>query len=72
MAERIVCTYCGRDGHRASRCPVRPSRIAGAVAALILAPSAVVRAVASINPDALVAGVSILAGAAGLYLILGA
>jgi hypothetical protein len=24
MAERLVCTYCGKDGHRASQCPTRP------------------------------------------------
>ena len=23
MTERIVCTYCGKEGHRASRCPAR-------------------------------------------------
>jgi hypothetical protein len=22
--ERTMCTYCGQEGHRASRCPRRP------------------------------------------------
>lgn len=24
MSERVTCTYCGMEGHRASRCPRRP------------------------------------------------
>lgn len=73
MPERKTCTFCGRDGHRASQCPRRraaalKAQAADVAARVILAPFAAARWLHQ-HPDALTTGAALIAGAAALYLI---
>ena len=72
MAERKVCTLCGRDGHRAHACPMKKGRTmgcraayrsAGLVARVMLAFGALDR------PDRIVTAASLVAGVAGFVLL---
>jgi hypothetical protein len=73
MSERKVCTFCGREGHRASQCPQRRSAVLKAKAAdtaagLLLAATAAARWLHG-RPDVLTTGAALIAAAAALYLI---
>lgn len=69
---RNVCTYCGREGHRAHACPLRRSRSigcraaynsAGLVASVVLAFGALDR------PDRIVTAASLVAGLIGFVIL---
>lgn len=74
MAERKVCTFCGQEGHRASQCRQRRATLPATPSANQA--SAVVRPIISLvrwlhqHPDTLTASTALIAGAAGLYLII--
>lgn len=73
MSERKACTFCGRDGHRASQCPQRraavlKAQVADAAAGLFLATAAAARWLHG-HPDVLTTGAALIAAAAALYLI---
>lgn len=72
MADRKICTYCGREGHRAHACPLRRSRSigcraayysAGLVARIALAVGAMDR------PDRIVTVASLIAAVAGFVIL---
>ena len=73
MSERKVCTFCGREGHRASQCPQRRAAVLKAKAAETAAGLLLATATAACwlhgHPDVLTTGAALIAGAATLYLI---
>jgi hypothetical protein len=71
-ADRSVCTYCGREGHRAHACPLRRSSAigcraayhsAGLVARVVLAFGALDR------PDRIVTAASLVAAVVGFVIL---
>ena len=73
MPDHKTCTFCGRDGHRASQCPQRRAAVlkakaADAAAGLLLATAAAARWLHG-RPDVLTTGAALIAAAAALYLI---
>lgn len=72
MAERKVCTLCGREGHRAHACPMKKGRTMGCRAAYRsagLLTRSMLAFGAMDRPDRIVTAASLVAGLIGFVVL---